>query len=310
MDSDGLLEEHALEYMVVKFENHPDLNVMTGAILTDPSMIQKYRFWGRLLRNLEFMEYAQAFLAGRAYASEVNAVYTLSGAFSAFRKSAVLSSWMYNTDTICEDTHITFQMRYNLKQKVEVCERAIFFTEPIDDMNKLYTQRQRWQRGSLEVAKMFTDQNKGKKLFDVNMKTLLYDHTFAFPRMIWYLALICLVLVEHTGTVVIQAMAMIFLLYIIIGFFYYFTVVVFLRFRPDIQKYYRRHFWCVFILPFFNFMVFFIRMAGIINSIGTDSSWKTKNLSQEFHAVGEVLKSDFSIPVRGIKRIRNYVNRE
>ena len=35
---------------------------------------------------MEFMEYAQAFLAGRNYASELNAIYTLSGAFSAFRK--------------------------------------------------------------------------------------------------------------------------------------------------------------------------------------------------------------------------------
>ncbi len=72
------------------------------------------------------MEYAQAFLAGRSYASELNSVYTLSGAFSAFRKSAVLKSWMYNTDTICEDTHITFQMRYLQKERVEVCEDALF----------------------------------------------------------------------------------------------------------------------------------------------------------------------------------------
>lgn len=99
------------------------------------------------------MEYAQAFLAGRSYASEMNAVYTLSGAFSAFRKSAVLKSWMYNTDTICEDTHITFQMRYRQNERVEVCEDAIFFVDPIEDVNKLYTQRQRWQREVLRLPR-------------------------------------------------------------------------------------------------------------------------------------------------------------
>ena len=192
LDSDGILEKNALVNLITRFEQDTDLNCMTGAILTIPEQIQAYKgFFPRLLRNLEFMEYAQAFLAGRSYASEMNAVYTLSGAFSAFRKSVVLKSWMYNTDTICEDTHITFQMKYRQNERVEVCEDAIFFVDPIEDMNKLYTQRQRWQRGSLEVAKMFMDKSfKVKNIFsNVSVKTLLYDHTFAFPRMIWYLAL-------------------------------------------------------------------------------------------------------------------------
>ena len=108
LDSDGMLEKNALVNMITRFENDTAINCMTGSILTVPEQIKKYKAGpSRLLRELEFMEYAQAFLAGRSYASELNSVYTLSGAFSAFRKSAVLKSWMYNTDTICEDTHIT-----------------------------------------------------------------------------------------------------------------------------------------------------------------------------------------------------------
>ena len=91
LDSDGTLEPTALTNLIDKFEANPDLNVMTGTILTNTDQIQEYKgFFPRLLRNLEFMEYAQAFLAGRSYASEINALYTLSGAFSAFRKSALL----------------------------------------------------------------------------------------------------------------------------------------------------------------------------------------------------------------------------
>ena len=146
LDSDGMLEKNALVNMITRFENDTAINCMTGSILTVPEQIMKYKAGpSRLLRELEFMEYAQAFLAGRSYASELNSVYTLSGAFSAFRKSAVLKSWMYNTDTICEDTHITFQMRYLQKERVEVCEDALFFVDPIENVNKLYTQRQRWQ---------------------------------------------------------------------------------------------------------------------------------------------------------------------
>ena len=80
IDSDGFLEKSALKNMVYCFENHPEFDCMTGAILTDQDAIMKYRRGkSRLLRRLEYVEYAQAFLAGRSYASEANAVYTLSG---------------------------------------------------------------------------------------------------------------------------------------------------------------------------------------------------------------------------------------
>lgn len=105
IDSDGLLEPSALKNMVYKFEQDQSIECMTGVILTDPGQVEGYpMFFPRMLRKLEFLEYAQSFLAGRNYASELNAIYTLSGAFSAFRKSAVLKSQLYNTDTICEDT--------------------------------------------------------------------------------------------------------------------------------------------------------------------------------------------------------------
>ena len=102
IDSDGLLERSAIRNMVYRFEDDQSIECMTGVILTDPKQVQQYPpVMPRILRKIEFMEYAQAFLAGRNYAAEVNAVYTLSGAFSAFRKSAVLKSQLYNTDTIC-----------------------------------------------------------------------------------------------------------------------------------------------------------------------------------------------------------------
>lgn len=198
VDSDGVLEPHALANLVRRFEADHTANVATGAIMVEPSLVEAYRPGpARLLRRLEFMEYAQAFLAGRNYASEVDRVYTLSGAFTAFRSSAILTSWLYNADTICEDTQIAFQMRYNQRQRLHVCEDAIFFVDPIEGVDKLYTQRQRWQRGSLEVAHQFGGERLSLRhaLTDVNVGTLLYDHTFAFPRIIWYVALVCLLAV-------------------------------------------------------------------------------------------------------------------
>lgn len=313
VDSDGQFEPHAIRNMVRKFEACPEVDCMTGAILTMPELIEGYRgVFARLLRKMEFMEYAQAFLAGRNYASETNSIYTLSGAFSAFRKSAVLKSQLYNTDTICEDTHITFQMRFLQKIRVEICENAIFCVDPIEGVDKLYTQRQRWQRGSLEVSHQFSGQElKVRKMFtNAMVRTLLYDHTFAFPRLIWYLALLCLMCMNYSAKVIFVSTGMIFLLYIISGFLYYFSTVGFLGEFPELRAYYMRQWYVVPLLPFFNFLIFFIRFAGVINSINTDSAWKTRTLTDEGKDFRAALKEELEKPLRLLEKARKAVNEE
>ena len=313
IDSDGLLERSALRNMVYRFEADQTIECMTGVILTDPKQVQAYPpVLPRILRKVEFMEYAQAFLAGRNYSAEVNAVYTLSGAFSAFRKSAVLKSQLYNTDTICEDTQITFQMKYLQKTKVGICEDAIFFVDPIEDMNKLYTQRQRWQRGSLEVSHLFLkDKLKARNMLtNVGVRTLLYDHTFAFPRMIWYLALICLLCMNYSFAQIGYSTLFLYGLYVLIGVFYYISTVGFLKNFKEIRKYYAKQWYVIPVLPIFNLMVFFIRFAGVINSINTDSAWKTRNFTQEKESFVQTVAKDFSVVGHFLGRIRNFVNNE
>ena len=313
IDSDGLLEWSALRNMVYRFEADQTIECMTGVILTDPKQVQAYPpVLPRILRKVEFMEYAQAFLAGRNYSAEVNAVYTLSGAFSAFRKSAVLKSQLYNTDTICEDTQITFQMKYLQKTKVGICEDAIFFVDPIEDMNKLYTQRQRWQRGSLEVSHLFLkDKLKAHNMLtNVGVRTLLYDHTFAFPRMIWYLALICLLCMNYSFAQIGYSTLFLYGLYVLIGVFYYISTVGFLKNFKEIRKYYAKQWYVIPVLPIFNLMVFFIRFAGVINSINTDSAWKTRNFTQEKESFVQTVAKDFSVVGHFLGRIRDFVNNE
>ena len=310
IDSDGVLDEHSLENLVARFEANEDINCMTGAILTRPDRIMAYKNpFSRLFRRLEFMEYAQAFLAGRSYASEINAVYTLSGAFSAFRKSAILGSRMYNTATISEDTHLTFQMRYLYHQRVEMCDDAIFFVDPIESLDKLYTQRQRWQRGSLEVAHLFGQSKLAPwRLGDVNIQTLLFDHTFAFPRLIWYVALICLMALNVSALVIFLSILLIFALYIVVGYLYFMCVAALLRMDKPLRRFYLSNWWVVMLLPFYNLVVFFIRLAGIINSVNTSATWKTRSLTEE----GADFRRSFFEQLQGmgrpIVRLRRWVN--
>lgn len=295
VDSDGFFDKYALENLIRKFESNTKISCMTGAILTDYPLIKECKNpFLRFIQKLEFFEYAQAFLAGRSYAAENNAIYTLSGAFSAFRKSAILQSQLYNTDTICEDTQMTFQMKYLFDLEVDICENAIFYVDPIESVNKLYTQRQRWQRGSLEVSKMFQEKMTIFNFFkDVNIRTIFYDHTFAFPRVIWYIVTLFFILTNYSADILATSFIFMYIAYIFISFCYFYNAYYYLKKIGDVSKFYLKNIIYICFLPFFNFIVFFFRLAGIINSINTDSSWKTNDFKTEMKNIKEAIKTDF-----------------
>ncbi len=297
VDSDGRFEKDAIRNIVKRFEKEMDVNSFTGVILTEYKEIEETEgFWLRQIRRLEYLEYCQAFLAGRNFSSEINGLYTLSGAFSAFRKSTILQTQMYNSDTICEDTHITFQIKRQ-KKRVELCEDAIFYVSPIDDMNKLYTQRQRWQIGELEVFKMFY----GKKmrmlnLFkDIDFRVILFDHTFAFPRLIWYFALVALSMLNYSLKTVLTALILIYVLYVICTMLYFLNVCMFLKDFKEDKKYYISKFLYVLVYPLYNLYTFVLRFMGIINSINRASSWRTFNFKEEIEIAKDIVKKDFHI---------------
>jgi len=307
IDSDGVLHKNAIKNMVTIFEYNEDIHCVTGTVLTNPELIRSTK--KRLLRifqETEFYEYCQAFLAGRNFQSELNSIFTLSGAFSAFRKSTIMETQLYNTDTVCEDTHITFQVRSNLKKRVVLCDQAYFFVDPIEDLNHLYTQRQRWQRGELEVIHMFQKQTFRKGFFsDFVVRLLMYDHTFAFPRMIWYFALIYLVMMKYPYQLIIQSIEAIYVLYVLSAFLFYFNILSFLSNEKTLQRYYRKKWYQIFLLPVFNFLVFWFRFAGIINSIRSEQNWRTRDLTQEYEEVKKIISQDIRFGLCLVEKIRS-----
>ncbi len=312
IDSDGTLEKNAIMNMVKRFEYDGNIHCMTGAILINPDDIERTdSIYMKIFRRIEFFEYAQAFLAGRNYQAELDSIFTLSGAFSAFRKSTILKTRLYNTDTVGEDTQITFQIKRDLKQKVYMCEDALFMVDPIEDLNKMYTQRQRWQRGELEVFHMFFKDNMNltKGFFSNFMiRLIVFDHTFAFPRMIWYFALICLLFMNYPMKLVAGSIGVIYILYIISCGLYFINILTFLRNFPGIRRYYAGKWYLCLILPLYNFVMFWIRFAGIINSINSNGTWRTKNLTEESDTFKDVVKNDFMFITRVVYRLKEKVN--
>lgn len=76
----------------------------------------------------------------------------------------------------------------------------------------------------------------------------------------------------------------------------------------ELKHYYARKWYIIFLLPLFNFLVFWFRFAGIINSIKGTQTWKVRNVKEEWQSFGEVARGDFAGIGRVISRIRDEVN--
>lgn len=295
IDSDGYLEPTALMNMVLKFENDYSISAMTGTVLTQKEVIRKTKSpLIRWLQKSEFVEYAQSFLAGRNVEAMNNRLFTMAGAFSGFRKEVLINTYLYNIDTVGEDTDMTFQIRHRLKGKVSLCENAIFYVEPIQSFDELYIQRQRWQRGEMEVAKEFSEEQVGLGNFFKNflVRRLIIDHMFIFPKMIWLFASVVLFYFGYTAKILMLSYLLIYLLYLFDSLLKFISILLLLRsFRTD-QKFYLKLWAEVMTFPFYNFMVSWFRLIGIINGITSPSKWNTTPISKEISKIKETISND------------------
>jgi putative glycosyltransferase (exosortase G-associated) len=198
------------------------------------------------------------------------------------------------------------------KGRVRLCENAFFFVDPIESYNKLYTQRQRWQRGEIEVSHMFVkeDLNVAGIFSNFMVRILLFDHTFAFPRMIWFFALVFLVFLNYPISLVIGSAVIIYFLYFISILLFFLNVIIYLASVKDILKYYRSKWYIILVLPAFNFVVFWIRFAGIINSTKEVGKWKTSTLTDEWKKIKQAISDDFRLPRRMINVLRSLINND
>ena len=296
IDSDGVLEKNALMNMVLHFENDCQLAALTGTILPQKAMIKATKHWPlRVLRKTEYFEYAQAFLSGRTIESENNQLFTMSGAFSAFRKSTLLETFMYSTTTVGEDTDMTFQIRERLKQKVLLCADAIFYIEPIEGLSQLYLQRQRWQRGEFEVTRNYMAENGeiGKFFSNFLVRRVMIDHTFIFPKMIWIFASIVLLFFRYSPVILGLSYVIIYGLYVLVSALNYYCVQLLLREFPAEKHFYSSVWWTIFTMPLYNFWVSWIRLIGIINAMTGPGKWNALPFFKELKLAGRIIRGDW-----------------
>ena len=112
--------------------------------------------------RFQVAEYLRAFLAGRVAQSAANGLLIISGAFGLFRRDAVLRVGGFRTDTIGEDMEIIVRLHRQYCDRGEPY-RIVFRPDPVcwtevpESVKVLGGQRNRWQRGTLQVLRWHRD---------------------------------------------------------------------------------------------------------------------------------------------------------
>ena len=305
VDTDGLLEPEALRNLMLYFHNNPSVDAATGTVLTQKRTVAATKNnWLKLLRNNEYFEYAQSFLVGRSIENYWNQLFTLSGAFSAFRREALIQTFMYNVETVSEDTEMTFQLRFRFGKRIGFAVNALFYVEPISGCDELYLQRQRWQRGQIEVVQKFMHDKLNIRQFFSNfmISRLMMDHTFIFPRLGWVVGLLALLFFGYSPLVIMLSIFMLYVLYVAYGLMNYASALILLKDFPDERRYLRSKWWVALTMPIYNGFNTTIRLIGIMNTMTRRASWQTYHFKDEMSAIKKTFLSDLKKLREGRKR--------
>jgi cellulose synthase/poly-beta-1,6-N-acetylglucosamine synthase-like glycosyltransferase len=162
IDADSLLEEHSLSRAVLPFIEDPD-TIAAGGIVriangcrVERGRVTEVRLPRSHLAMFQTVEYLRAFLAGRVAQSAVNGLLIISGAFGLFKRDALIEVGGFRADTIGEDMEVVTRLHRIYRERKRRF-RIVFQPEPTcwteapETVRMLARQRNRWQRGTLQV---------------------------------------------------------------------------------------------------------------------------------------------------------------
>ena len=192
IDADSLLEEHALTRAVLPFLENPTTIAAGGIIrIANGCTVERGRVTHVALPKtalplFQVIEYLRAFLPGRVTHSALNALLIISGAFGMFRKDAVVAAGGFRHDTVGEDMEIVTRLHHiyrtrGEKYRITFQPDPVCWTEAPDSIRVLSRQRDRWQRGTLQVLSYYK-----YMLFNPRYGTVGY---FAVPYYLFFEAI-------------------------------------------------------------------------------------------------------------------------
>jgi putative glycosyltransferase (exosortase G-associated) len=291
VDSDVVLAPDAFLQVVMAMEAEPDLGAVTGGIEVLPPA-EDCPLSLRLLAECEFFEYLTAFRVGRVHQTILQSLYTLSGAFSVFRREVILGTFLYSQETVTEDTDLTFEIYERFRGWRLACiTSAVAYVHPIPSLSALYAQRVRWQRGQIEVT---ARHNKLLRRPVWNLRgfsparVLAVDHTLAFPRIVWTFLMPILVFFGYPLSLILAALIVLYGFYMLIDLAW--VLVAWLGSDGTSRDRLRRFWWLLPAMPLYRMIVFWFRFSGFLHAVAEPGTWRVQDpveqISQGFSHIG------------------------
>ena len=282
LDCDVVLDNQAVARFMQAMLAKPNLGAATGYLSILPAAGTTGRL-NRLLARFEFLEYATTFGVGRTHQSMTNAIYTLSGACTVYRREALLSTFLYNRATVSEDTDMTFQLHErSSKYQVTVVPQARIHLHPIESLFALYAQRVRWQRGQLEVSALHEDLLKRSILNVAGFspaRALLIDHTLSFPRFVWMFFMPILVFFGYSPVLIVTAYLLVYVFYLISEALW--LLAAYSSANDDVRKRLRDNWIFTLFMPLYRSLVFFFRFSGFLVVLSEPGTWRVQDPRQQ-----------------------------
>ncbi len=158
LDADSVLDRSALRLLASAFED-PNVVAAGGSIHImqgyDPAFHDHlYRGVRNMLVSLQMLEYIKGFYIYKLSLDRQNAVAIISGAFGAFKRSALIAAGGYRR-TLGEDIDITMRIQkmiHNTRMKVVYLPEALCYTQCPENWHDLMRQRLRWQKGFVDCT--------------------------------------------------------------------------------------------------------------------------------------------------------------
>ena len=172
MDGDSQLSPDSVKLAVRHFSN-PEI----GAVAGNVKVINR----GKLLTDLQALEYIEGLNMARSAQSFINLVNIIPGPIGLFRKKAIEEAGFYSSDTFAEDADLTLKVLAN-GWKIYYEPNSISYTEAPEKLHELLKQRYRWTRGIIQSIR------KHKKLMvnpTINFGDTFIMWTMAYEALIW-----------------------------------------------------------------------------------------------------------------------------
>ena len=162
LDADTLLEPDSLVRVVRPFLEDATtvaaggvIRVANGCTISG-GMVTEVRLPRSLLARFQVVEYMRAFVAARVGWDAIGGTLIISGAFGVFRRSVIADAGGFDTATVGEDMELVMRLHDHLRQRgrpyrISFVPDPVAWTEAPESLSDLGRQRDRWQRGLMQV---------------------------------------------------------------------------------------------------------------------------------------------------------------